>query len=184
MIALRAALVLGLLTTPAWAQKAPDEDAPKRPKIARQGDDYYQGKEYTKAIDLYRKAYSKVKSRPEKAEISYRLGECYRYTTQYKAAEAQYRRAIKAGYNQPEAYLGVAEMLKYQEKYEDALVAYEDMAKAFPADPRAAQGIESSKAAVAWKNAVTRFQVGPVTDLNTKAHEYGIAFDGRQGTHE
>jgi len=183
-IAFAAALVFGLSATPSWGQKAKDDEAPKRPKIARQGDDYYQGKEYTKAIDLYRKAYSKVKSRPEKAEISYRLGECYRYTTQYKAAEAQYRRAIKAGFNQPEAYLGVAEMLKYQEKYEDALVAYEDMAKAFPSDPRAAQGIASSKAAVAWRSTVTRYQVGAVTDLNTKAHEYGLAFDGRQGSHE
>ncbi len=183
-IALAIAFTFSLLAVPAWAQKSKDDDAPKRPKIARQGDDYYQGKEYSKAIAIYRKAYGKVKSRTEKAEISYRLGECYRYTAQYKAAEAQYRRAIKAGYTQPEAYLGVAEMLKYQVKYSDALVAYEDMAKVFPSDERAKQGIESSKQALAWLSAVTRYQVGPVSDLNTKAHEYGLAFDGRQGTHE
>ena len=182
--ALGLAIALGVVATPLWAQKSSDDDAPKRPKIARQGDDYYLGKEYSKAIAIYRKAYSKVKSRSEKAEISYRLGECYRYTAQYKAAEAQYRRAIKAGYTQAEAYLGVAEMLKYQDKYSDALVAYEDMAKVHPGDERAKQGIESSKAAVAWLAATTRYQVGPLTDLNTKAHEYGLAFDGRQDTYE
>ena len=107
-------IIFGLSTTSVWAQKSKEEDVPKRPKIARQGDDYYEGKEYTKAILLYRKAYSKVKSRSDKAEISYRLGESYRYTAQYKAAEAQFRRAIKSGFTQPEAYLGVAEMIKYQ----------------------------------------------------------------------
>ena len=67
-------IIFGLSTTSVWAQKSKEEDVPKRPKIARQGDDYYEGKEYTKAILLYRKAYSKVKSRSDKAEISYRLG--------------------------------------------------------------------------------------------------------------
>ena len=177
-------LIFGLSSTSVWAQKSKEEDAPKRPKIARQGDDYYQGKEYTKAILLYRKAYSKVKARSDKAEISYRLGESYRYTAQYKAAEAQFRRAIKSGFTQPEAYLGVAEMLKYQGDYDGALIAYEDMAKVHPSDPRAQQGILSSKAAVAWNLAVTRFQVGPITDLNTKSQEYGLAFDGRQGEYE
>jgi len=177
-------LIFGLSTTSVWAQKSKEDDAPKRPKIARQGDDYYQGKEYTKAILLYRKAYSKVKSRSDKAEISYRLGESYRYTAQYKAAEAQFRRAIKSGFTQPEAYLGVAEMLKYQGDYAGALIAFEDMAKVHPSDPRAQQGILSSKAAVGWNLAVTRFQVGPITDLNTKSQEYGLAFDGRQGEYE
>jgi peptidoglycan-associated lipoprotein len=63
-------------------------------------------------------------------------------------------------------------------------VAYEDMAKAFPSDERAKQGIESSKAALAWLVAATRYQVGSVSNLNTKAHEYGLAFDGRQGSYE
>ena len=95
-------------TVSVFAQDAADEET-KRPRIVRQGDGFYDAKEYAQAIKVYKKAYSKVKSRNEKAEIAFRLGECYRYTFQYKAAEAQYSRALKMKLGTPEAYLGVAE---------------------------------------------------------------------------
>ena len=98
-------------TASVFAQDAEGEES-KRPRIARQGDAFFDAKEYAQAIKVYKKAYSKLKSRPEKAEIAFRLGECYRYTFQYKAAEAQYSRALKMKLESAEAYLGGAGMLK------------------------------------------------------------------------
>ena len=165
------------------AQEA-EAEVSKRPRPARQADGFYAGREYAQAINLYKKAYSKVKTRPEKAEIAYRLGECYRNTFQYKQAEAQYTRAFKMKLETPEVYLGIAEMLKYQSEYEDALKAYEDFARAFPGDPRVPLGVQSCQDAVAWQKSLTRFQVGNLTSLNSSSHEFGMTFSGRPDTYE
>ncbi len=131
-------------TAAVFAQDAETEES-KSPRIVRQADGFYDGKEYTQAINLYKKAYSKVKTRGEKAEIAFRLAECYRYTFQYKQAEAQYTRALKMKMETAEVYLGIAEMLKYQSEYEDALKAYEDFARAFPSDDRGPAGFSPAR---------------------------------------
>ncbi|MDA8788044.1 OmpA family protein [Schleiferiaceae bacterium] len=170
-------------TASVFAQDAEGEES-KRPRIARQGDAFFDAKEYAQAIKVYKKAYSKLKSRPEKAEIAFRLGECYRYTFQYRTAEAQYSRALKMKLESAEAYLGVAEMLKYQSEYEDALKAYEDFARAFPSDDRGPAGIQSCRDAVAWQKSLTRYQVGNLNSLNSSSHEFGMTFSGRPETYE
>ena len=81
-------------------------------------------------------------------------------------------------------YLGVAEMLKYQGEYEEALVAYNDLLKVFPNDSRGQIGIESCKDAVAWQKAKTRYQVGNLTSLNSRSNDFGVAFSGRPNTFE
>ena len=93
------------------------EEVAKRPRVVKNSEDFFVAKEYAEAIDLLKKAYSKVKTREEKAEISRRLAESYKFTFSYKAAEAQYKRAIKLKQVLADNYLGVAEMLKYQGEY-------------------------------------------------------------------
>jgi len=170
-------------TAAVFAQDAETEES-KSPRIVRQADGFYDGKEYTQAINLYKKAYSKVKTRGEKAQIAFRLAECYRYTFQYKQAEAQYTRALKMKMETAEVYLGIAEMLKYQSEYEDALKAYEDFARAFPSDDRGPAGVQSCQDAVAWQKSLTRFQVGNLASLNSSSHDFGMTFSGRPDTYE
>ena len=50
----------------------------KRPRSVKNADDFYLAKEYSEAIEHFKKAYSKVKTREEKAEIAHRLAECYK----------------------------------------------------------------------------------------------------------
>ena len=88
----------------------------KRPRSVKNADDFYLAKEYSEAIEHFKKAYSKVKTREEKAEIAHRLAECYKFTFNYRSAEAQYKRSIKLKQGIVDNYLGVAEMLKYQMK--------------------------------------------------------------------
>jgi hypothetical protein len=80
----------------AQAQKAEKAAKVKRPKILRDADDYYNAKEYYKAIALYKKGFSKAKARTDKADVAYRLGECYRWTRRYKESNAQYARDRKS----------------------------------------------------------------------------------------
>ncbi len=160
------------------------KDVVKRPRSVKHADDFYHAKEYFEAIDHFKKAYSKVKTREEKAEIAHRLAECYRFTFNYRSAEAQYKRSIKLKLETAENFIGVAEMLKYQGEYVEAIVAYKDFLKTFPKDSRGQFGIESCKDAVSWKKSLTRYQVGNLSSLNSKSNDFGVAFSGRPNTFE
>ena len=52
--------------------------------------------EYSKAAELYKKAYQKTKNRAIKAEIIFKQAECYRMSGNIKRAQSYYKRAIKA----------------------------------------------------------------------------------------
>jgi tetratricopeptide (TPR) repeat protein len=168
----------------AQAQKAAKAEKVKRPRILRDADDYYAAKEYFKAIPLYKKGFSKVKSRLDKADVAFRLGESYRWTRRYKEANAQYVRAIKLGYKDLSVLLVMADMHKALDEYEEALVAYQDYTKQVPGDPRGPRGVQSCKDAMDWKKAWTRYQVGNLGSVNSRFHEVGLSFSGKPDTYE
>ena len=168
----------------AQAQKAAKAEKVKRPRILRDADDYYNAKEYFKAITLYKKGFSKAKARPDKAEVAFRLGECYRWTRRYKEANAQYVRAVKIGYKDPSVLLIMADMHKALDEYEEALIAYQDFTKQMPEDPRGPKGAQSCKDALDWKKALTRYQVGNLGSVNSRFHEVGLSFSGKPDTYE
>ena len=173
-----------LFVTPAIAQatEAESDEAEKQSRVSKQADEFFVAKEYSEAIRRYKKAYGKSKVRTEKAEIALKLADCYRYTYDYRNAASQYKRAVKLKINREEAYLGHADMLKAQGEYADAIEAYEEFAKAFPKDARAAIGIASSKDAIEWTMAMTLYQVGNVTSLNSEANDFSLTFAGRIGS--
>ena len=49
-------------------------------KTTQKADEYFESKEYSTALDIYSKAYSKEKSREQKQRISFNMAECYRFT--------------------------------------------------------------------------------------------------------
>ena len=160
------------------------EEVVKRPRVVKNSEDFFNAKEYAEAIDHLKKAYSKVKTREEKAEISRRLAESYKFTFNYKAAEAQYKRAIKLKQVLADNYIGVAEMLKYQGEYKEAIEAYNDFSSVFPDDPRGLIGVKSCNEALEWQNNKTRYQVGNLSSLNSRSNDFGITFSGRPNTFE
>ena len=156
----------------------------KRAKILRNADEYYIAKEYFKAISLYKKGFSKAKLRADKAEIAFRLGECYRWIHRYKESNAQYMRAAKMGHKEPLMHLAMADMYKAQGLYDEALLSYQDFSKEMPEDPRGLAGVQSCKDALDWKNQLTRYQVGNLASINTKSHEFGLGYGGKTGTYD
>ena len=149
-------------------------------KTTKKADEYFESKEYSTAVEVYAKAYSKEKSRDQKQRISYNMAECFRNTGQFKRAASYYLRAQKLGYGAL-AGLGYAEMLQSQGEYEDAIVAYEEYKKLIPSDPRAEEGIQACRQAATWVESGSLFSLDNAKDLNSKKSDYAIAYAGKRG---
>ena len=82
----------------------------------------YKKSEYYNAVTLYQKAFSKEKSKANKAEILFKIGECYKKINNTAQAEVWYGKAVKANYADPLALLYYADALKANGKYDEAIV--------------------------------------------------------------
>lgn len=116
-----------------------------------EGDTKYNNMEYYEALDSYRKASEGKLTKAEKAEVIYKQALCYMMFNDTKKAETWFAKAIKAKYTDPQAVLYLADMMKSNGKYDEALAKYEEYVKIKPDDARGTKGVESSKLAVKWK---------------------------------
>src|SRR5262245_45301315 len=116
---------------PSMAQKSSAADA------AFEKGDYYD------AINLYKKAFSKEKTKAGKAEIVFKTAESYRKVNDFKNQELWYEKAIKAGYKEPEAIRLLAEALKFNGKYDEAIVQFNNYKRESKGDPRGDNGVKS-----------------------------------------
>ena len=155
-----------LISTSAVAQKNFMTDAKKA----------FESQEYFNSIELYKKAYTKAKKKEDKAFIVFQTAECYRLIGDNKQAEAWYIKAIKANYTEPKAKLYLADSKKAQEKYNEALVEYNNYKKEVPSDPRGEDGAKSCELAQKWKDAPTRYKVENVSLLNTKDPDFAPSY--------
>lgn len=132
--------------------------------------------EYNKAIDKYRKANKKEKSREKRTEYTFAIAECYRHLGQYEMAELYYRNAVRRDYPGPEATLWYAEMLRASQKYEEALENYRAYLDSVPGDEQALNGIESIRLAQQWISNPTRHIINPEKALNSRESDYSPAY--------
>jgi len=134
--------------------------------------------EYTKAIDKYRKANKKEKTREKRTEITFSIAECYRHLGQFEMAELYYRNAVRRNYSDPIALLWYAEMLRASQKYEEALENYRAYLEEVPGDQRALNGIESIKLTQQWIANPTRHIINPEKALCSRESDYSPAYVG------
>ena len=85
----------------------------------------YLNKEYFSAIDNYKKAFAKADNK-KKPEILFKIADLYRNFGDPKQAQIYYENAIAAKYPDPIATLYLADVLKKQEKYVDAIAKYNE----------------------------------------------------------
>ncbi|MCE3279502.1 MAG: ompA 2 [Bacteroidetes bacterium] len=154
--------ILLFFSTTAVAQKNFSKDADKA----------FDNREYFNAIELYKKAYTKIKKKDEKARNIFMTAECYRMINDNKQAEAWYIKAIKANYPDPKATLYLADAKKAQEKYNEALIEYNNYKKQMPSDPRGEDGAKACELAQKWKDAPTRYKVDNMAQINTKDPDF------------
>ncbi|MCU0442936.1 MAG: OmpA family protein [Bacteroidia bacterium] len=136
----------------------------------------FKKKEYFTAGENYKAVYSKTKKKEEKNEACFQTAECYRLANDAKNAENWYRKAVKGDPNNAEAQYQLAQMLKNNSKYSEAIIEYNNYLKKNPSDARVPAQIQGCEQALKWKNEKTRYVVENVKSLNTKWSEFGMAF--------
>jgi peptidoglycan-associated lipoprotein len=134
--------------------------------------------EYSKAIDKYRKANKKEKSREKRTEYTFAIAECYRQLGQYEMAELYYRNAVRRNHPDPKALLWYAEMLRTSQKYEEAIENYKAYLDKVPGNERALNGMESIRRSLQWIANPTRHIINPEKALNSRESDYSPAYAG------
>ncbi|MBA3900330.1 MAG: OmpA family protein [Bacteroidetes bacterium] len=75
----------------------------------------------------------------------------------------------------------MADVLKIQGKYPEAIVEYNKYHDANPSDPRGSEGARSSVQAQEWIDEPSRFIVAPEVQLNSKQMEFSATFVDKRG---
>jgi peptidoglycan-associated lipoprotein len=154
----------------------PELSAQKR-KIERAYDSFKAG-EYYDAIDLFKDAYSKTKKgdKSARAELIYMIADCYRLVNDPKNSETWYKLAVKSSYSRPEAQLWLAESIKKNGKYAQAIDEFKKYKQVAPGDARTDQEIRACELASEWLRNPEAYQVDELKDLNSKESDFGPAF--------
>ncbi len=142
-------------------------------------DALFERQQYYTAIDKYRKVYTKIKNnREEKNRIIYRLADCYRFTENYRRAEIAYKRLVRYGWakNHPEILLHLADMLKIDGKFDEAIEQYKAYEERVPDDPRGKLGAETAAKIQEWINNPSKYKVTDVKKLNSREADFAPAF--------
>ncbi len=183
LMALSAPVVYGQKKKEKDDENTVEEEDKKMSKERKKAEDAFKSNEFYFASQFYKKAFSKTKSKSEKTEITFLLGECYRHMMDYKQAANQYEKAIKLKYDNPLVYLYLGDMYRYMANYEDAVLQYEEYIRLQPKDQRGTLGLEGAKKAADMKKNRTRYMVENIKDLNTRQDEFGVVYSGK-GTEE
>lgn len=146
----------------------------------------YANHQYFNAIELYKQAYTKIKKADAKAKILYKTGDSYHEISDLKGAETYYTKAIKAKYPDPIVYLRLADCLKAQMKYPEAIIEYNNYKKQMPGDVRGENGVKSCELAQQWKDAKntpeTRLKVENMALLNSKESDFSPTYSDKKFT--
>ncbi len=148
-------------------------------KQAKAADDAFNTQKYATAIDHYRKAYTKVKKDiDEKNRINFQLAECYRYTNNIRRAIIQYKRLAKINYQEKEPLilLHLANALRSDKKYDEALIWYKAYQLLVPDDERGENGISSCTLAPDWEENPTNYEIENLKKLNSREDDFSPAY--------
>lgn len=136
------------------------------------GNDYFRELKYQKAIKLYINA---IKRKPT-LEATEKLADCYRYTNNYSRAEFWYGKAITYPGASPKCFYQYGQMLKVNQKYEQAKGVFEKYARLSGVDVVFAQTlINSCDSAMIWNNEPKDYLIASREDLNSSYSDFGVA---------
>ncbi len=131
---------------------------------------------YYDAIDLFKDAYSKARDKQMKADMVFMVSECYRLTNDPKNAESWYKKAVKGPFPKPEAQYWLAESIKKNGRYSQAVEEFKKYRQLVPGDPRTEQQIRSCELAAEWVSSPEAYKVEEAKELNSKDSDFSPAF--------
>ena len=161
-----------LVATTLLAQKNPTAEADKA----------FEARSYYSAVDLYKKAYNKVRSSEDKKEVLYKIGFCYYKIEDYKNSQAWLGKAIKAGYSKPDAQLLYAKTMQNQGLYDKAVVEFSKYKELNPSDPNVDQYIKNCEMVQDWVDNPTRYLVERDPVLNSKQRDFSPTWTDKRHT--
>ena len=149
-------------------------------KAIKKGDQYAAIMEYYEAAKEYKKAYRKIspKERDKRAEIAWKLGECYRKSNNAVPAVGAYQNAVRYGYPDSTALRHLASAQLVKGDYKAAQKSFEEYLEKAPDDRIAKVGLESAKQSAEWKKNPTRYIVKRSKELNGQRSDYCPAYVG------
>ncbi len=148
--------------------------------LTKKADEAFNSGQYITAVELYDKAYSKVKNnRQEKNRILWQKSECYRLLDDKERAIKTYQRLVKAKYYQvqPKLYLYMADFQRYLSDWDAAEYNYKEYLKLVPNDPLAQSRLESiafAKKSIANPN---KYDIRNEKNLNTEWNDWKPTWD-------
>lgn len=162
----------------------PEELSAQNRRLER-ADKAFELKHYSEAIELYQRAYRRVRRRDrvEAARVIYQIALCHKYTNNHRAAEAWFNRAVRSNYPDPAARLYLANAMMNNAKYEEAREVYEKYIELQPDDWRGHKGLASVEHALYLMENPEDYQVEAIRLFNSRGDDYTPAFgDHRAST--
>lgn len=137
----------------------------------RTGMQAYEVKQYSVAAGLFEKEYEASQIPAEKARLAFLAGESHRFLNDHGSAGNWYMSAYKDGYGE-KALESYANSLKHQERYQEALKAYEDLLKLSPGNASYRSQVTLTKQALEWSRTPNKaYRIEPVA-FNSTASDY------------
>lgn len=134
--------------------------------------------EYYDAIDQFKDAYSKTKkaNKSSRTELVFMIAECYRLVNDPKSAETWYRLAVKSSYSKPDAQFWLAESLKKNGKYPQAIDEFKKYKQIAPSDSRADQEIRSCELTIEWMRNPEAYKIEELKDIDSRESDFSPAY--------
>jgi len=148
-------------------------------KGVKKADEAFEARQYYNALTLYKQAYSTA-SKEKKGIVLYRSGVCSQKINDYKGAEAYYNKAVAAGFDDPTVYYNLAEVLKNQMKYPEAVVEYNNYKSKGGNAKKADLGVKSCELAQQWVDNPMRFKIENISLINSKGRDYAPCFSDKK----
>jgi peptidoglycan-associated lipoprotein len=121
---------------------------------------YFEREQFKLAIDNYQKQYDRSeKSRNLRAEISYKLAQCYMKLSEPQNAIPHYKNAVDFNYRNKDLYFELSEAYLQYEEFESAISILEEYQKLKPEDPRTVKAIERIHQTLEMIENPTRYKV-------------------------
>lgn len=144
----------------------------------RAGDNAFETQLYREAAERYKKGYKKLETTEEKAEVAFKMAECYRLTNELRRAKAQYKRLIRYDRHltNPEIILRLGQTHLMLEEFEEADQYFVQYDTLMGDDPQAKIAIESIKFARRSINNPKNYTLENIKKINTKFDDFSPAF--------
>ena len=153
-------------------------------KGIKKGDLYAAIMEYSEAANEYKKAYRKIpaRERAKRAEVAWKLGECYRKSNSSVFAVGAYQNAVRYGYPDSTVLLYLAGAQLEKGDYKAAQNNYESYLELNPEHRMAQIGLQSAIQSAEWKKNPGRYIVKKSKELNGQRSDYCPAYVGEDTT--